>query len=396
MPVTLTVLAGPDEGRVFHFADGEKITVGRGFGNVQLNDQAVSRVHCAIETAAGKAVLTDSGSRTGTRVNGKTILEHVLQNDEVVEIGRTRLRFQRTAPKPRPPAPEPEEAPEIQELRKLRGTTLAHFEIGEALGAGTTGVVFRANDVKEGREVALKVYQPAFAKSDEDLQRFIRAVKTMLPMRHQNVVTLYGGGKAGPHCWMAMEYVAGETLEETIGRIGKGGKLDWRPALRMALDVSRGLFYIHGADIIHRSLAPSKVLFSRLGVSKLAGLVRAKALSGELARGVTTAGSLLSDVRFLSPEQVTGAAAVDARSDIYSLGALVYALLTGRPPFDEGSTIQTAAAIVGAEPVPPRETDPNIPAALEHAVLHMLAKKPEDRYQSAAELLAELEQLPKV
>jgi len=263
------------------------------------------------------------------------------------------------------------------------------------IAVGTSGVVFKAQDVKEDREVALKVYVPQFAESEEELQRFIRAVKTMLPMRHPNLVTLYGGGKTGPYCWMAMEYVDGESLEETIARIGKRGKLDWRLAQRVGLDLGRALFYIHGEHIIHRSLSPQNILHTRTGTTMLGSLILAKALSGALAKDVTVGGELLGDVRYLAPEQAGAGGPVDGRADIFAMGSLFYAMLTGKPPFDGKSPVQTATWILRRDPTPPREIDASLPPQVEKIVLKMRAKTPEGRDQSAGDLLAELEELPK-
>jgi serine/threonine-protein kinase len=263
------------------------------------------------------------------------------------------------------------------------------------LGVGGSGVVFRATDFKENREVALKVYTPEFAENDEALQRFIRAVKTMLPMRHSNLVTLFGGGKTGPYCWMAMEFVEGENLRETIARIGKAGKIDWRPALRVAADISRGLHYLHSEKIVYRSLAPGNILFSHMGTSKLGSLILAKAMSGALAKDVTVGGNFLGEVRYLSPEQVGAGGTVDGRSDLFSLGALTYTMLTGKTPFEGASPLQTATWILQKEPNAPRKLNPQIPEKLEKVVLRMLAKRPDDRYQSAMAVMAELEELPK-
>ena len=299
------------------------------------------------------------------------------------------------AKQPPPVKEEPEEAAEgIEELRKLAGTKLAHFQIGPAVGIGSSGLVFKAKDTKDDREVALKVYTPEFAEDDEALHRFIRAAKTMMPMRHSNLVTLYGAGKTGPYCWMAMDYVEGENLRETIARIGTKGKLDWRPALRMSIDIGRGLYYIHGENIIHRSLSPGNLLVSKVGTVKLGSLILAKALSGALSKDVTVSGNFLGEVSYLSPEQVGAGGAVDQRADIYSFGALMYALLTGKPPHVGKNPLETATWIIRRELVSPRKADPNIPPALEKIVVKMLQKSPADRFQTAGELLAELESLP--
>jgi serine/threonine-protein kinase len=292
-------------------------------------------------------------------------------------------------------AQEAVDAEQHDELIKLSGTHLAHYQLGTVVGLGNSGVVFRAQDFKENREVALKVYTPEFAENDEALHRFIRAVKTMLPMRHSNLVTLYGGGKTGPYCWMAMEYVEGENLQETVDRIGQGGKIDIRPAVRVAIDISRGLHYVHDEKIVYRSLSPGNVLFSKLGTAKLGSLILAKAMSGALAKDVTVGGNFLGEVRYQSPEQVGAGGTVDGRSDLFSLGSLVYAMLTGRTPFEGNTPLQTATWILQKEPLSPRKLNPLVSEKLEKIVLRMLAKRPEDRYQKAMEVMAELEELPK-
>lgn len=384
MGAKLLVLSGPDEKKTFPLTDDATITIGRGdTATIKLSDPTISRNHCTIEYYGGTAILKDNSSKTGTRVNTKSITEHVLQFDEVITLGTTKLRFQVVALAAPKTADKTEDSDDIEELRKMAGGKLGHFEVGAVVGIGTSGVVFKANDIKDSREVALKVYTPEFAEDEESKNRFIRAAKTMMPMRHTNLVTLYGAGKTGPYCWMAMEYVEGENLKETIARIGKRGKLDWRPALRMSLDLSRGLYYIHNENIIHRSLSPGNILFSRSGTIKLGSLILAKALSGALAKDVTVGGNFLGDVQYLAPEQVGAGGAVDVRADIYALGALVYALLTGKPPFQGNTPLETATWILSRPPTTPRKFDPTIPEPLEKIVLKMLAKRPEERFQNA-------------
>ena len=397
MPAKLIVIAGPDEGLVYPLEADEKVTIGRGeAASLRLADLTISRAHCIVEYESGIAIVKDNASKSGTRVNTKGIEEHLLRADDIISVGTTKIRFQAIVKQPptdwnkEPPAIDPDD---LDSLKKLSGTRLAHFDIGPVVAVGGSGVVFQGTDIKDKREIALKVYVSEFAKNDEDLQRFIRAVKTMLPMRHSNLVTLYGGGKTGPYCWMSMEYVDGESLKDTIDRIGQKGKMDWRPALRVALDICRGLHYIHGEKIIHRNLSPTNILFSRLGVVKLGSLILAKALSGALARDVTVAGNLLGDIYYLAPEQVGAGGAVDARADLYSLGTLFYTLLTGNTPFKGSNPIETASWIIQRAPKPPRKINPEIPELLENSVLKLLAKRPADRFQTAAELMIDLEQM---
>jgi serine/threonine protein kinase len=393
MPAKIVIIAGPNQGQTYPLTEGLKITVGRGdAANIKLMDSAVSRAHCTIEHTPRATLVKDAGSKSGIKVNGKHVTEQAIINGDIIYLGSSQLRFDQDIPAKS--KGDDEEATNPEELRKLSGTKLAHFDIKEVVAVGNSGLVFRAHDFKEDREVALKVYLPAFAENDEDLQRFIRAVKTMLPMRHPNLVTLYGGGKTGPYCWMAMELVEGESLTETIARIGKKGKIDWKPAMRVVLGLARGLYYIHNEKIIHRSLSPGNILFSKGGVPKLGSLILAKALSGALAKDVTVGGDFLGDVRYLAPEQVGAGGPVDGRADIYALGTLIYAMLTGKPPFQGKTPLETATWILRREPRELRDADPEIPEALEKIVLKMLAKKPDDRYQSAADVLMDLENIP--
>jgi serine/threonine protein kinase len=394
MAAKLVITAGPNEGKFFEIKEGEKLSIGRAdTANISLADATISRNHCTIECSGTKVILKDNASKSGTRVNGKTITEHEMRDDEVISLGTTKLRFSFVVQVKSAPEDNRADSEDHEELRQLSGTKLAHFEVGPVVALGNSGVVFRAKDVKDSREVALKVYMSEFADKEEDLQRFIRAVKTMLPMRHSNLVTLYGGGKTGPYCWMSMEYVEGESLKDTIARIGTKGKLDWKPAMRVATDITRGLHYIHGENIIHRSLSPGNILFSRLGIVKLGSLILAKALSGALAKDVTVGGNFLGEVNYLSPEQVGAGGVVDQRADIYSLGTLMYALLTGKTPFEGNSPLQTATWILQREPTTPKKFNPEIPDQLEKIVLKLLEKKADDRYQNAADVLGELEQM---
>src|SRR5437762_2278346 len=128
-----------------------------------------------------------------------------------------------------------------------------HFEGGQVVAKGHYGVDFHASDANDNnKDVALKVLLPEFSRNEEEMQRFVRAMKTVLPLRHPNLVTLYGAGKTGPYCWIAMEYVEGESLTQVIGRLGTASMLDWRKAFHIAVCVGRALEYAHGQHLVHR------------------------------------------------------------------------------------------------------------------------------------------------
>ena len=292
-----------------------------------------------------------------------------------------------------PPDSNPPPAPaSLEAVRALTDQMLSHYEVGHILGEGANGIVFFATDAKDNRGVALKVLRPEFSQDDEEMQRFVRAIKTVLPLRHANLVSPFGAGKTGPFCWFAMEYIAGESMTQVIKRIGVAGMLDWKYAYKVGIHVGRALHYAHSRHIIHRNVTPNNILLQATDkVVKLGDLMLAKALEGAQAKQITKLGELVGAVEFMSPERTRGTADLDARSDLYGLGATLYALLTGRPPFEGKTIIEKITKIRQHEPVKPRQYQMAIPTALEGVVLRLLAKDPDDRYQTADEFLKEMD-----
>ncbi len=402
MAKQLLIVAGPDKGRSFPLTPGDALLVGRSQATqTRLADPHVSRVHCEIQVEDEGVVVLDSNSTGGTFVNGKRVTQQQLRHGDVIQVGDTQLRFQdgafaeesTIAPDGAAPAP----AASASALAELSGQTLASYLLGPVLARGQSGVVFKATDTRDNREVALKVLRPELAKNDDERQRFVRGMKTMMPVKHPNLVALLGAGKTGPHCWMAMEYIDGESLTHVIRRIGVAGMLDWQNALRVAVHVGRALDFAHKQQIIHRNVAPPNILIRHSDkATKLGDLMLAKALEGTLAEQITRPGEIVGDVQYMSPERTRGTTGIDGRSDVYGLGATVYALLTGRPPCVGGTLVETITKIRQAEPEKPRKYQMSIPSQFENAVLKMLAKRPEDRYQTAEAMLADLERVAKL
>jgi serine/threonine protein kinase len=191
-----------------------------------------------------------------------------------------------------------------------------------------------------------------------------------------------------------MEYIAGENLGQVIGRIGVAGMLDWPYAFRVAVHIARALAYTHGQHIMHRNVTPKNILLEApTRLAKLADLMLAKAQE-DASPQITRAGELLGEIPYLAPERTQmGGLMADARADLYGLGATVYALLTGRPPFEGGNVARTVAKIRNSAPERPSVYQPSIPPPFEALVLKLLAKRPEERPQTAEELLHELERL---
>jgi serine/threonine protein kinase len=397
----LVVIAGPDQGRTFTVTEGQTLVIGRGqTTETRLRDPYVSKTHCQVDFDGGKLVLKDAGSAGGTLVNGERITQRELMPGDIIRIGETQFRFQFediAEQSTRLPAPGPKAAPAApKQVTELTGSTLSYFEVGPVLAKGRSGVVFQARNTKDDSTVALKVLWPEYSKTEDEMERFVRAMKTALPLRHPNLVSLYAAGKTGPYCWVAMEFVEGESLTQVIHRIGTAGMLDWRHALRVAIHVARALDYAQQHAIIHRNITPTNIMVrSSDKLTKLGDLLLAKALEGKLAEPITRPGELVGDVSYMSPERTRSSADVDGRSDIYSLGATIYALLTGRPPCEGGSLLETITKIRQAEPVKCKKYQLSIPDLFEGTVMRMLAKRPEDRFQKPADLLTDLERVAK-
>jgi serine/threonine protein kinase len=406
MVMQLMVIAGPDKGLAIPLNEEGPARVGRSQSILtRLTDPHVSRVHCEVLISVGQAVVTDSSSAGGTFVNGKRVARQSLRPGDIIQVGSTQLRYDNTdfatetstlGPGASPGAKPAEQA--AASLETLVGQTLSHFEIAAIVAKGRLGVIFKARDTNDGRTVALKVLNPEFSTDEDDMQRFVRAMKTVLPLRHPNLVATLGAGRTGEYCWASMEFIEGESMAQLIQRIGVAGMVDWRLALRGVIHLARGLDYAHKNNVIHRNITPANVLIQASDkVAKLGDLMLAKALEGSMARQITRPGELLGEIDYLSPERTHGTTDVDGRSDIYSLGAMVYRLLTGRPPFAGGSLMETIIKIRQSESKPekPKKYQLAIPDLFEGIVLRMLAKQPADRYQTAAELLAELERVAK-
>jgi serine/threonine protein kinase len=355
-----------------------------------------------------KILVADFDSECGTFVNGQQVMSHELRPGDVLRVGQTSFCVvtggsddSRTVqPVPEPSAPSPAPAGAMDELV---GKSLNRYELHRLIATGRLGGVFQARDTKMREIVALKVLWPAVVSTEVDKRRFRRAMRTVIPLRHPNLITVHNAGKTGPYHWIAMEYISGSSLSDMIKRIGalaahaneprralsqglpRGW---WRPALRIAVQIGQALEFAHANRIVHRNITPRNILIREEdSTAKLGDLLLAKALEGPLAEDVTHLGEVPGELHYMCPERTFRSEGGDGRSDIYSLGATVYALLTGRPPFAGSSLKETLDRIRDGDPVLPTTYRPSIPAAFEHTILKMLAKRPEDRFQTPADLL---------
>lgn len=404
MDVRLSVIAGPDQGRSFVVATGKRHLIGRGQEtDTQFRDPSVSRLHCQIENDAKAIVLKDNRSASGTLVNGQPITQQILRLGDVIRVGDTEIRLEpmhsadeRTIPPRRASAVSPAVAPETRDLNHLLGYTLHRFQLGKALVKGKTGTIFRAHVDRSSQCVALKVLWPDLTRNRTEMRRFVRTMKLLKPIQHPNLVRLINAGiresegnTKEPLCWYAMEWVDGEDLRSVIRRIGAAGMLDWQTAFRVMLQVAQALEAAFDHGFVHRNISPENILLCKDGVAKLGDLMLAKALEGTVGEQITRPGELLGEIPFMSPERSRGEPQ-DCRSDMYSLGATIYALLTGKPPGTATNMAEMLDQIQRLDPAPPKTMQLSVNDQFQAIVMKTLAKRAEERFQTPVELLAEL------
>jgi len=266
------------------------------------------------------------------------------------------------------------------------------YELQEIIGRGAMGVVYLARDPAIGRVVALKTIQiPEGTEAQargESIERFAREARAAGLLSHPNIVTVYDVGSLGEQdgtSYIAMEFVEGRTLRQLVPH---GERLDPERVLDIALQVARGLDYAHRRGVVHRDVKPANVLVRDDGLVKLADFGVARMDASDLTRTGESVGS----PSYISPEMLLGHP-VDGRADIFSLGVLVYEMLTGSKPFLGDSLAALYHQTLSVDPVTPSSVDPEIGSAWDTVVARMLTKRPEDRYASASDLLEDLRAL---
>jgi predicted Ser/Thr protein kinase len=276
------------------------------------------------------------------------------------------------------------------------GRAVKHYEVEELLGQGGMGVVYRARDTRLGRPVALKVLPPEFTRDEDRKGRFLQEARAAAAVTHPAIAQVYDVDEGPEGLFIAMELVEGKTVKTLI----QGRELDLLGALEIAAQVGGGLHKAHEAGIVHRDIKPENIVVTPDGHAKILDFGLAKLLEPSAAQnepGIsrmetlakTQAGFVLGTLRYMSPEQARGQA-VDHRSDLFSLGVVLYEMVTGQLPFSGTTALDTLHAIAFEETRPMTALRPNLPPSLQRVVTRCLRKRPQDRYADAKELVGDL------
>jgi len=341
---------------------GDVLTIGRQSTNdVVVLEERASRKHCRIVREGGAYVLQDLDSANGTYLNGAKVARQPLEHGDEIRIGNAVLTFQAT-----------------EAAVNLEGTTLGNYRVHNKAGSGHLGTVYKATQVSMDRIVALKILRKDLTSDPDFVKTFLSEARTAGRLNHPNVVRVHEFGEADGAYFFSMEFVNGETLENLIAR---ENTLPVRRALAITGDVAAALDHAHGLGILHGDVKPRDVLLDRSGVSKLTDIGMPR---------MGRRGDRRGDPSYMSPELCRGDRG-DERSDIYSLGATLYHMLTGRPPFEADDEKAVMSSQIHDPPPSPRVYNPNVPGPVCDLIECMMAKNPSVRPQTAKAVVRKLE-----
>jgi len=343
-------------------------TIGRQSTNdVVVLAEKTSRQHARVVLSGGRFVLEDLGSANGTFVNGVKIERQVLGHKDKIRIGDATLVFvdDRSA--------------------NLEGQTLGNYRIHNRIGQGAMGAVYKATQISMDRIVALKILRENLVADREFVRGFLNEARTAGKLNHPNVVRVHDFGEAGGIYYFSMEYVNGQTVEDVLER---DGRIPVKRALEMTRQVADALNHAHGLGIIHHDVKPQNIMVDRRGQVKLTDLGLARASRGKS----TDDGPIMGTPYYMAPE-IARDRRYDQRSDLYSLGASLYHMVTGRVPFDGPDSITVIGKHVKEPLTSPRKLDPGIPAKVSELIELMMAKNPSLRPSSAGDVASRIEGL---
>jgi serine/threonine protein kinase len=288
----------------------------------------------------------------------------------------------------------PSQARRIKEATKENKDTVEYipgYKILGKLGAGAMAIVYKAKQLSLDRIVAIKILPRRFSENPDYVQRFYKEGKAAAKLNHNNIVAAYDVGEAGGYHYFVMEYVEGKTLYEDLS---KGKIFSEQEAIDIVIQVAKALAHAHARGLIHRDVKPKNIMINSAGTVKLADLGLARA-TDDVQMAKSEAGKAFGTPYYISPEQIRGEMDIDARSDIYSLGATFYHMVTGRVPFDASNPSEVMRKHLNESLIPPDHINTSLSSGTSEVVEVMMAKRKQDRYASAEELLMDLDAVNK-
>ncbi|NMB98188.1 MAG: Stk1 family PASTA domain-containing Ser/Thr kinase [Clostridiaceae bacterium] len=257
------------------------------------------------------------------------------------------------------------------------------YELLEKIGGGGMAVVYKAKCRLLNRFVAVKILRDEFIEDEEFVKRFEVEAQSAASLSHPNIVSIYDVGSQDNIYYIVMEYVEGYTLKEYIA---SKGTIQWKEAVKIAIQICSAIEHAHNKQIIHRDIKPQNILMTKEGIAKVTDFGIARAATSST---ITIAGNTIGSVHYFSPEQARGGY-IDEKSDLYSLGIVIYEMITGKMPFDGESPVAVALKHIHEKPVQPKEIKEDIPKALNDLVMKAIKKEQSGRYQTASEMLEDL------
>lgn len=413
----LKVIDGADQGRTYRLAEAGTMTVGKSSKHVDigLDDLYVSKTHCTLEISGDVVTVTHLEGPGGTHIDGHRIHQpQVIRPGAILRVGNSHLRLEYGAFADEPVANKSQytnggsesssklravSAPvEVEEdfnpddpFAAMVGDILGHYELGRMVGRGFGGAVFMARHTNTDQAVAVKVLSPEFPASQAELERFARELKSIQNIRHEHLAAPIGAGRTHSHCWIAREYIDGESVHSVVKRVARGEKSNWTNAVRVGVHLAQALVCVHQHRMIHGNITPRNVLVRAADLmTKLTDLRFAECIRDSALQQATLESKLLAELPYLAPEQVEEGGFVDNLADLYAVGAVIYAMSAGRPPITGNSAEEMLEQLRGGKLTRLKAVNKRVPSEFDGAVMKLMALHQEDRFQNAAALLQEL------
>lgn len=373
---------------IYPMKEGDTLLAGSGeHCPIHMEGSGVEDAHAEFKVVQGDILLSDRSSQEGIFVNGRKVDRCAIHVGDLVLLGRAPVMVSPGLPSGRDEVyGDSRNREHLLEAdpASLVGRTIGKFRFVRVLGMGGMAVVLLAEHVRLGRPMAVKVLRKEMLPNRKAVDRFVREALAGARLNHSNIVQTIDAGTLGGLLYIAMEYVEGEDVGMWIKRYGK---LPVNLALSIAIQVALALDYSHGEGVIHRDIKPSNIMFTKDGKVKLLDLGIAKVLK-DAAPEKRKMG--IGTLVYMPPEQTRDAASVDFRADIYSLGATLYKMLTGQPPFKRKS-VESMVRAIRREALPdPRVHNPEIPLSVVELLQVAMAKEPDNRFAAVREMQEEL------